>query len=115
MREARAGCAAVVGPDHRIYVVGGGGDGRSCHTSIEVLDVREKVWDRHAQPAWPRRDRDGGSYTSMEGAAPCRYGRHYNAVGVGADGNVYVAGAFRHAGYLDVVHKDPCGEFHRPF
>lgn len=46
----RAGCNAAIGPCGRLYVLGGGPDGRSQHDTMEVLDLREKVW----QTDWPR-------------------------------------------------------------
>ena len=79
----RAGCGAAVGPDERVYVVGGGPDGRKCWTSVEALDVRSSSWD-----------------TSL---AKCKVGRHYNACAFGPDGRLYVSGAFRHEGQLDSV------------
>eukprot|EP00927_Polykrikos_kofoidii_P067129 TRINITY_DN62645_c0_g1_i1.p1 TRINITY_DN62645_c0_g1~~TRINITY_DN62645_c0_g1_i1.p1 ORF type:complete len:429 (-),score=57.32 TRINITY_DN62645_c0_g1_i1:40-1245(-) len=84
----RAGPNAAVGPDHRIYVVGGGPDGLLEHDTMEALDPRENRWD-----------------TSL---ARLRYGRHYNAAAFGPDGCLYVAGTFRHTGQLDVVERyDP--------
>ena len=79
----RAGCGAVVGPDDRLYAVGGGPDGRRCWASLEALDTRVAAWD-----------------TTL---APCRIGRHYNACAFGPDGRLYVSGAFRHDGQLDHV------------
>ena len=84
----RSGCAAAAGPDRRIYVIGGGPDGRGQHRSMEALDVRAPSWD-----------------TSL---APARVGRHYNAAAFGPDGRLYCSGAFRHEGQLDVVERyDP--------
>ena len=40
----RAGCGAAIGPCNRLFVLGGGPDGRSQHDSMEALDVREKKW-----------------------------------------------------------------------
>jgi len=81
----RAGCNAAVGPDSRIYVLGGGPDGRSEHKTMEALDPRMKSW-----------------HTDL---APLSVGRHYNAAAFGPDGCLYVAGAFRHSGQLDVVER----------
>lgn len=84
----RAGCNATVGPDHRIFVLGGGPDGRSEHNTMEALDPRECRW----QTSFPQ----------------LHYGRHYNSAAFGPDGLLYVAGAFRHDGQLDVVERyDP--------
>jgi len=84
----RAGCNAAVGPDHRIYVLGGGPDGLTEHNTMEALDPREGRW-----------------HTDL---APLNVGRHYNAAAFGPDGCLYVAGTFRHSGQLDVVERyDP--------
>eukprot|EP00929_Paragymnodinium_shiwhaense_P037660 TRINITY_DN20024_c0_g1_i1.p1 TRINITY_DN20024_c0_g1~~TRINITY_DN20024_c0_g1_i1.p1 ORF type:complete len:386 (-),score=33.14 TRINITY_DN20024_c0_g1_i1:134-1291(-) len=81
----RAGANAAVGPDHRLYVLGGGPDGRSEYDTMEALDPRESRWN-----------------TSL---ARLRFGRHYNAAAFGPDGCLYVAGAFRHCGQLQVVER----------
>ena len=40
--------------------------------------------------------------------AKLTWGRHYNAAAFGPDGLLYVSGAFRHEGQLDVVERyDP--------
>lgn len=84
----RAGPNAAVGPDQRIYVIGGGPDGRAQYDTMEVLDPREPRW--------------------QVSRATLRVGRHYNAAAFGPDGRLYVAGAFRHEGQLDVVERyDP--------
>lgn len=84
----RAGCNAVVGPDQRVFVVGGGPDGNVELDTMEALDPREGRWQ-----------------TDL---APLLVGRHYNAAAFGPDGRLYVAGTFRHAGQLDVVERyDP--------
>lgn len=84
----RAGANAVVGPDSRLYVIGGGPDGRSEYDTMETLDPREHRWNTHL--------------------ARLRFGRHYNAAAFGPDGRLYVAGAFRHCGQLQVVERyDP--------
>ena len=79
----RAGCTAAVGPDGRIYCVGGGPDGRTEHKSMEAYDARMCSWDT--------------SLPSMS------VGRHYNAAAWGPDGRLYVSGTYRHYGQLDVV------------
>jgi len=84
----RAGCVAAVGPDRRLFVVGGGPDGRTEHSSVEALDPREPRWQ-----------------TDL---APAKVGRHYGTAAFGPDGWLYVAGTFRHGGQLDVVERyDP--------
>lgn len=84
----RAGPNAAVGPDGRLFVVGGGPDGRAHHNTVEALDVRVRTWD-----------------TAL---ARCRVGRHYNAAGFSPEGLLLVAGAFRHGGQLlDVEAYDP--------
>ena len=46
----RAGCNAAIGPCGRLYVLGGGPDGRVQHNTMEVLDEREASgW----QTDWP--------------------------------------------------------------
>ena len=41
-------------------------------------------------------------------AARLKWGRHYNAAAFGPDGCLYVSGAYRHSGQLDVVERyDP--------
>ena len=88
MQERRAGCNAAIAPDGRLFVVGGGPDGRSQHATMEALDPREKRWS--------------------QGFAALRLGRHYNAASFGPDGCLYVAGAFRHSGQLDACERwDP--------
>lgn len=81
----RAGPNAAAGPDGRLYVLGGGPDGRSELSSMEALDPRTGRWDT--------------------GLAPMRCARHYNAAAFGPDGMLYVSGAFRHLGQLDVVER----------
>ena len=66
MQERRAGCNAAIAPDGRLFVVGGGPDGRSQHATMEALDPREKRWS--------------------QGFASLRLGRHYNAASFGPDG-----------------------------
>ena len=83
MHEHRAGCMASYGPDGRFYVLGGGPDGRSEHASMEALDLRVAQWDGALPPA--------------------QVGRHYNAAAWGPDERLYVSGAYRHTGQLDVV------------
>lgn len=84
----RAGPNAAVGPDHRLYVLGGGPDGVTAHDTMEMLDLRDRRWQR--------------AKTTL------RVGRHYNAAAFGPDGRLYVAGTFRHTGQLDVVERyDP--------
>ena len=84
----RAGANAAVGPDGRIYVVGGGPDGRREWATMEALDLRTGEWD--------------------SSLAPLHVGRHYNAAAFGPDGRLYCSGAFRHDGQLDVVERyDP--------
>ena len=84
----RAGPNACMGPDGRLYVVGGGPDGRAHHTTVEALDARVKAWD-----------------TAL---ARCRVGRHYNAAGFSPEGLLLVAGAFRHDGQLLDVEAYDC-------
>ena len=79
----RAGCVAAVGPDRRVYCVGGGPDGQTAHRSMEAYDARTSTWDASLTP--PTID------------------RHYNAAAFGPDGRLYVSGAFRHTGQLDAV------------
>lgn len=63
--------------------------------TIEALDPRIRAWD-----------------TSL---AQCRWGRHYNAAAFGPDGWLYVSGAFRHEGQLDVVERyDPRADKWQP-
>lgn len=81
----RAGVNAAVGPDSRLYVIGGGPDGRSEYDTMEALDPREHKWNTNL--------------------ARMRFGRHYNAAAFGPDGCLYVAGAFRHCGQLQVVER----------
>mmetsp|Transcript_33260 Transcript_33260/g.54945 ORF Transcript_33260/g.54945 Transcript_33260/m.54945 type:complete len:397 (+) Transcript_33260:252-1442(+) len=84
----RAGCNAAAGPDGRIYVLGGGPDGRMQWNTMEALDPRTNEWD--------------ASIASL------RCGRHYNAAAFAPDGKLYVSGAFRHPAQLDVVERyDP--------
>ena len=52
---------------------------------MEALDPRQGIWD-----------------VSL---APLHTGRHYNAAAFGPDGCLYVSGAFRHTGQLDVVER----------
>jgi hypothetical protein len=81
----RAGCSAAVGPDERVYCLGGGDNGRTCHGSMEALDMRMRAWDISlAQP---------------------QFARHYNASAFGPDGRLYVSGTFRHDGQLDTVER----------
>ena len=88
MSCARAGCNALVGPDGRLFVLGGGPDGRHAWKSIEALDPRTKQWD-----------------TTL---APMPTARHYNAAAFSPDGQLYVSGTFRHSGQLDVIDRyDP--------
>ena len=88
MSAKRAGPNAAMAPDGRLFVLGGGPDGILCHRSMEALDIRMSAWD-----------------TAL---AQCQHGRHYNAAAFGPDGLLYVAGAFRHDGQLDVVERyDP--------
>jgi hypothetical protein len=79
MPAPRAGCQMLAGPDGRMYVVGGGPDGRQVDSSMVALDLRAKRWD---------------TACASPGSA-----RHYNAAGFGPDGLLYVAGTFRHSGY----------------
>ena len=37
MAEKRAGCQALSGPDGRIYVLGGGPNGRECNQTMVAL------------------------------------------------------------------------------
>ena len=83
MSCARAGASAAMGPDGRLYVLGGGPDGRTQHATMEALDPRGAAWDATLPPL--------------------RVGRHYNAAAFGPDGRLYVSGSFRHEGHLDVV------------
>lgn len=84
----RAGTNAAAGPDGRVFVLGGGPDGRSEWDTMEALDPRDGVWN-----------------TSL---ARLQLGRHYNAAAFGPDGLLYVSGTFRHDGQLDVVERyDP--------
>mmetsp|Transcript_159562 Transcript_159562/g.507953 ORF Transcript_159562/g.507953 Transcript_159562/m.507953 type:complete len:271 (+) Transcript_159562:303-1115(+) len=85
MSVKRAGANAAVGPDRRLYVLGGGPDGRDQHDTMEMLDPREPEW--HVS------------------RSRLNWGRHYNAAAFGPDGYLYVAGAFRHTGYLRVVER----------
>ena len=58
---------------------------------MEALDPRTERWD-----------------TSL---ASCPTARHYNAAAFGPDGRLYVSGAFRHEGQLDVVERyDPVAD-----
>lgn len=84
----RAGCNATCGPDGRVYVVGGGPDGKRELDTMEMLDPRTDTWQlSHSRLKW---------------------GRHYNAAAFGPDGLLYVSGTFRHTGQLDVVERyDP--------
>lgn len=88
MAHKRAGCNAACGPDGRVYVLGGGPDGRKCWNTMEMLDPRTARWQLSA--------------------ARLNWCRHYNAAAFGPDGFLYVSGAFRHSGQLDVVERyDP--------
>jgi hypothetical protein len=88
MSVQRAGPNACVGPDGRVYVVGGGPDGKREWNTMEALDARMASWD-----------------TAL---AHLHYGRHYNAAAFGPDGWLYVSGGFRHTGQLDAVERyDP--------
>jgi hypothetical protein len=87
MHERRAGAQAAVGPDGRLYVIGGGPDGQREHSSMEALDLRTCRWD---------------------GSLPAaNVGRHYNAAAFAPDGSLYVSGSFRHMpeGQLDEVER----------
>eukprot|EP00928_Gymnodinium_smaydae_P083106 TRINITY_DN66369_c0_g1_i1.p1 TRINITY_DN66369_c0_g1~~TRINITY_DN66369_c0_g1_i1.p1 ORF type:complete len:380 (-),score=29.77 TRINITY_DN66369_c0_g1_i1:191-1330(-) len=81
----RSGANAAVGPDYRIYVLGGGPDGNVAHRSMEAFDPREGIWD-----------------CSL---ASLRVARHYNAAAFGPDGRLYVAGTYEHTGQLAVVER----------
>ncbi|CAK0802979.1 unnamed protein product [Prorocentrum cordatum] len=60
----------------------------ACGPDGRVLDVRTSAWQLSR--------------------SRLRWGRHYNAAAFGPDGLLYVSGAFRHTGQLDVVERyDP--------
>jgi len=52
---------------------------------MEMLDSREPEW--------------------RVSRSRLNWGRHYSAAAFGPDGYLYVAGAFRHTGYLRVVER----------
>lgn len=83
MRSRRAGCTADVGPDGRLFVVGGGSDGIGCFASMEALDPRLANWD--------------------SGLAEMTVPRHYHSAAFGPDGRLYVAGTYRPRGQLPTV------------
>eukprot|EP00326_Haptolina_ericina_P032202 CAMPEP_0181240202 /NCGR_PEP_ID=MMETSP1096-20121128/40388_1 /TAXON_ID=156174 ORGANISM="Chrysochromulina ericina, Strain CCMP281" /NCGR_SAMPLE_ID=MMETSP1096 /ASSEMBLY_ACC=CAM_ASM_000453 /LENGTH=454 /DNA_ID=CAMNT_0023336043 /DNA_START=27 /DNA_END=1393 /DNA_ORIENTATION=- len=73
MPEARAGSSGCLGPDHCLYIVGGGDNGTTNFSSCVKWDPRSGKWHQLASMHNPR---------------------HYFAGSFAPDGKLYVAGGF---------------------
>ncbi|KAL1496053.1 hypothetical protein AB1Y20_014682 [Prymnesium parvum] len=79
MAEARAGATGCFGPDHCLYVAGGGDDGTTNFSSAVKWDPRSGRWLR---------------------LASMHHRRHYFAGSFAPDGVLYVAGGFEWTAHL---------------
>ena len=79
LNQPRAGACAAFGPDHCLYVIGGGGNGHDADSTCVKWDSRANQW----LPL-----------------APMHARRHYFAAAFAPDGQLYAAGGFEWSGQL---------------
>ncbi len=137
MPTARSGLAAAVGPDERIYAIGGGNSGGLLAT-VEAYDLASDTWKTVAPMPTARWGLaaavgpDGHIYAiggyangrylatveaydpasdTWETVAPMPTARYFLAAAVGPDGRIYAIGGYANGRYLATVEAyDPASD-----